>query len=99
MPAIARINDQFSGICCCHSGCIFMTGYIIEGNANHLSGGSPVSYLGATVIGYCGHTGTIISASSKVSTNNIQVAYLGSAVSGCLIGSIVTGNGNHTVGI
>jgi len=102
MPQIARINDSFSGVCChpAHSGCIFMTGFIEEGNANHVSGGSPVSYLGALVRGFCGHIGYITSASSKVTTNNIQVAYLGSAVGGpYLFGQIVSGDTNNTVGI
>jgi len=101
MPSAARLTDMFSGICCCHSDptCIGMGGYIVSGILNHLSQGLPAAVLGSLVIGYCGHPGNVITASSKVSSGGIGTAYLGSAVSGCLIGTIVTGASKHTVGL
>ena len=101
MPGAARLTDQFVGICCCHSDptCIAMGGYVVSAVGAHQSQGLPAAILGSLVIGYCGHPGNIVTASSKASSGGVGTAYLGSQVQGCLIGTIVTGASKHTVGI
>jgi uncharacterized Zn-binding protein involved in type VI secretion len=76
-----------------------MGGFVITGIPSHISQGLSAAVLGSLVIGYCGHPGNIITGSAKVSSGGIATGFLGSAVSGCLIGTIVTGSSKHTVGL
>lgn len=101
MPSSARLTDVWSGICCCHPPipCIGMTGPIITASANKLSGSLGSARLTDTTQGGCGHTGTIVSGSSVVFVNSLQKATIGSAVTGCNIGNVVTGNPNHCIGL
>lgn len=46
-------------------------------------------------IGWCGHTGVIVTGSPDHQTNNLPTARIGDAVTGCNIGVIVTGADNH----
>lgn len=98
MPSISRITDMWSGICCCHSDppCIGMGGFIITSSSNHISSGSGVARLGDLTVGYCGHTGTIVTASTKNLTEGRGKALVGSQVSGCNIGTVITGDVKHT---
>lgn len=98
MPSVARIGDMWVGICCCHPPipCIGMSGTIITGSGNAKSGGPSVGRLTDIVIGFCGHPGTIVSASGKNFTNALGKARVGDAVTGCTIGTIITGNPTHT---
>lgn len=100
MPAVSRLTDIWSGICCCHSSptCISMAGPIITASGNHDSSALPVARLTDMVIGYCGHVGNIITASSRNITNALGKARIGDSVSGCTIGSIITGNSRHESG-
>lgn len=99
MTDIARIGDTWTGICCCHppAPCINMTGIVITGSPNHKSGSSPVSRLSDITIGTCGHTGIIVSASPNTKSNTLGKARIGSQVTGCNIGIVVTGNPTHIV--
>lgn len=98
MPSISRLNDKWTGICCCHSDptCIGMGGFIITASNKHISSGFGVARLSDYTVGYCGHVGTIVTSSIKNTTENRGKALVGSQVSGCNIGSLVTGDTKHT---
>lgn len=100
MPKVARITDIWAGICCCHVDptCIGMAGPIITGSPNANSGGLSVGRLTDMVIGYCGHPGNIVTASTLNTTNALGKARIGDSVAGCTIGNIVTGNPTHDSG-
>jgi len=100
MSAQSRLTDLWSGICCCHSDptCIPMTGYIITASGNHKSGGLGIARLTDLTIGSCGHTGIIVTASSRSFTNGLGKARVGDTITGCNIGTIVTGNSKHQTG-
>ena len=99
MPASSRLTDIWSGICCCHppTPCISMAGTIINGSPNCLSGGLAQGRLTDMTIGYCGHTGVIVSGSPNCTGNGLGKARIGDTVTGCNIGTIVTGSPNHNV--
>jgi len=90
---------MWSGICCCHSDppCIGMTGTIITGSPNTISGGLSQARLTDMTIGACGHPGTIVSASPNCKANGLGKARIGDQVYGCNIGKIITGNPKHNV--
>ncbi len=98
MPSISRITDMWSGICCCHSKptCIGMGGFIITSSSKHVSSGSGVARFGDLTVGFCGHTGNIVTSSTKNLTEGRGKALVGSQVSGCNIGSVITGDVKHT---
>ena len=100
MSNVSRISDLWTGICCCHPPipCIAMSGYIITGSGNADSGGLKVARISDMVIGYCGHTGTIITGSSQNTTNGLGKAWIGSQVTGCTIGQVITGDPTHETG-
>jgi uncharacterized Zn-binding protein involved in type VI secretion len=99
MPASSRLTDIWSGICCCHSDppCIGMTGTIITASPNANSGGLGTARLTDITIGGCGHTGTIVSGSYNCNCNSLSKATIGSMVTGCNIGTVITGNPTHNV--
>jgi len=99
MASSARIGDIWAGICCCHPPipCIGMTGFIITGSPNSISGSSPQARLLDITIGACGHTGVIVTASPNTLTNSLGKARVGDAVTGCNIGTIITGFPTHQV--
>ena len=96
----ARIGDAWVGICCCHVDppCVPMGGIIVSGSPNAVSGGPSQSRLTDVTIGWCGHPGIIVSSSSTSVTNGLGKARIGDAVTGCNIGTIVSGNPTHDVG-
>jgi hypothetical protein len=75
-----------------------MSGPIITCSPNHISLGLGQARLTDMTIGGCGHTGTIVSAAPTCVTNALGKARIGSAVTGCNIGTVVTGNTTHEVG-
>ena len=97
MPSVSRMNDQWTGICCCHVDpvCIGMGGFIITASGGHKSSGPGVARLQDMTIGYCGHTGNIVTSSLKNKTNSRGKALVGSNVSGCNNGKVVTGDSKH----
>jgi uncharacterized Zn-binding protein involved in type VI secretion len=72
-----------------------MGGYIITSSGDHISSALGVARIGDQTIGYCGHPGIIVSGSSVNLTNGLGKALIGSQVTGCNIGTIVTGNPKH----
>ena len=100
MAAVSRLTDLWTGICCCHSHptCISMTGFIITCSPNHISAGLGVAKIGDITIGTCGHTGIIVTGSAVNITNGIGKAMIGSQVTGCNIGTVVTGAPTHFTG-
>ncbi|MEE9571903.1 MAG: hypothetical protein V3W20_02515 [Candidatus Neomarinimicrobiota bacterium] len=99
MPAAARLTDMWSGICCCHSDptCRSMGGTIVTGSPNTISGGLSQAGVTGMTIGWCGHTGIIVTGSPDCLANSLGKAVFGSVITGCNIGTIVTGNPTHTV--
>ncbi|WP_171044469.1 hypothetical protein [Pseudoalteromonas citrea] len=88
----ARIGDMWVGTCKCHPSPIPMSGIIIAGESSVLAQGSPKARQGDMVIGLCGHTGTISSATSLTVVGKKQDARMSDRVSGCFSGVIVTGS-------
>ena len=50
------------------------------------------------VIGFCGHSGTIVTSSTRNITNSLGKARIGDSVAGCTIGNIITGAHRHESG-
>ena len=100
MPLVSRLTDIWSGICCCHSDptCISMAGPIITSSGDHNSTGLQVARLTDMVIGFCGHSGTIVTSSTRNITNSLGKARIGDSVAGCTIGNIITGAHRHESG-
>lgn len=100
MIGVARVNDKWIGICCCHSDptCIPMGGFIITGSNDHKSSSSGVGRLADMVVGYCGHTGLIVTSSTDNKTDSRGKALVGSQVAGCTSGKIITGDTKHITG-
>jgi len=96
---VARVTDKFSGVCTCHKSTISMEGEIANGSLDGNSGGLGIARVGDTVIGDCGHTGTIVSGSISNTINGKGKAIITSKVTGCLVGEIVTGNPTHNTGL
>ena len=100
MSAVSRLTDLWVGICCCHSDptCIDVTGIIITGSPNAVSASLANSRFTDMTIATCdgNHTGTIVTGSGRNFTNNLGKAFIGSMVTGCNIGIVVTGSPRHT---
>jgi hypothetical protein len=96
----ARLNDVWSGICCCHppDPCISMTGRIIKASTDTLSTIQGQGRLLDITIGGCGHTGRLITASTKNFANSIGKTRLNDFVIGCNIGKMIEGNTTHLIG-
>ena len=82
MPQVSRLTDKFEGICTCHPTPIPMTGEIITCSPDAKSEGLGVARIGDTVLGGCGHTGTISTGSTSNKTNGRFKAFIGSKVIG-----------------
>jgi len=74
-----------------------MSGFIITGSPDIYSTGAAQARLSDITIGECGHTGIIVTGSPVVIGNNLQKATIGSVVTGCNIGHVVTGSPTHNV--
>ena len=100
MTAASRLTDIWVGICCCHNNptCISMSGPIISSSSNSEAGGLKQSRLLDMTQGSCGHTGQIVSASPTVYANGRGKARVGSVVTGCNIGIVVTGETTKEIG-
>jgi len=99
MPISSRVGDQWVGICCCHSDptCIGMGGIIVTGSPDTISSGLGQAAVPDMTIGWCGHPGFIVTGSPDTLANNKSKATVGSQVTGCNIGTVVTGNPTHNV--
>jgi hypothetical protein len=75
-----------------------MSGPIITCSPNDGSSLLGQARLTDITVGGCGHTGTIVTASSLAFCNVLGKARIGDLVTGCNIGTIVTGNPIHFVG-
>jgi len=95
MPKVARIGDTWTGICKCHPTPIPMTGIIISGSPDTFSEGKAIARVGDITIGTCGHTGVIITGSTINKSNGKFKAIVGSQVTGCNIGIVITGATSH----
>lgn len=99
LPA-ARIGDLGIGTCCCHSSptCISMTGILIEGAATVLTNCISQSRLTDIVLGYCGHTGQMITSSNTVFAESLGTVRLSDQFYGCFFGQIVEGSPDTNIG-
>jgi len=99
MPSASRLTDIWTGICCCHPPipCIGMSGPIITSSPDTISGNLGQGRLSDLTMGYCGHIGTIVTGSPNCLANSLGKARIGDTVTGCNIGTIVTGNPTHNV--
>jgi uncharacterized Zn-binding protein involved in type VI secretion len=75
-----------------------MSGFIISGSSNAVSAGLGAARVTDMTIGTCGHTGIIVTGSGTNVTNGLGKATVGSTVTGCNIGTVVTGNPTHNTG-
>ena len=97
MSNVSRVGDFWIGICCCHPPipCIGMTGPIISGSSNTTSELSSIARVSDITVGICGHAGVIISGSNVNFTNSLGKAFVGSSVTGCNIGVVISGANTH----
>jgi uncharacterized Zn-binding protein involved in type VI secretion len=100
MSSVSRLTDVWVGICCCHVDptCIGMSGFIITSSSNAISAGLGVARITDMTVGACGHTGMIVTGSATNTTNGLGKAKVGSVVTGCNIGTVVTGAPTHSTG-
>ena len=91
MPNVAFIGSVFKAVCCCHDGCIDVTGVIVSGSPTVFACNPSVARIGDIGIASCGHIAVIVTGSATVFTNSISTARIGDVVSGCPVGTIVTG--------
>jgi uncharacterized Zn-binding protein involved in type VI secretion len=75
-----------------------MGGWIITGSPNTISGGLSQARLTDTTVGYCGHTGLIVTGAPSTLANGLPAARIGETVTGCNIGTVITGSPNHNIG-
>ncbi len=99
MPVSSRATDLWIGICCCHSSprCESKGGFIITGSPDAISSGKGQAGVGDLTIGWCGHPGIIVTGSPDTLANNKGKATVGSQITGCNIGTVITGNPTHNV--
>ena len=91
MPKTSRIGD----ICCCHPGCIGMTGIIVTGCAFETICNSPDARIGDIVLGFCGHVGILVTGSPNMTVCNSRRVRISDVFVGCFNGIIVTGCSTH----
>ena len=87
----ARLGDTWAGVCCCHTGCVGMTGVIITSASRTEDLNSLSARIGDLTIGACGHTGVICSGASKINIEGAISARKTDCVTGCNRGVVVTG--------
>ena len=100
MPVSARVTDLWAGQCCCHSKprCRSMGGFIVTGSPDAISAGQGQAGIGSITIGWCGHTGIIITGSPDTFANNNKGKdTVGSQITGCNRGTVIIGNPTHMV--
>jgi len=98
MPQIARVGDLgFGSDCCCGSSCSSMTGIIITGSPN-VTNGPAIARTTDLVLSNCGNIGIIVSGSSSVFNEGLQLARIGDSFSGCFTGTIISGSANTICG-
>lgn len=90
MPGVARLTDQVTCICTCHSSTVSTTGTINTCSPNVKVNGLGVARVGDTAICTCGHTTTIVDGSPNVYVNGKKLARLNDPVSACPVGTITS---------
>jgi len=96
MAGVVRLGDLCSCVCCCHHNpkCRGTIGIAITGANSVLTNSSPTVRLTDMFMCDCGHPTFVVSASSTVFAEKLQVARLGDVVSGCPTGIIITSSDN-----
>ena len=95
----ARLTDLWVGVCCCHSGCIPMTGRVYTSSTDTFTSKKGQGRLVDETIGACGHPGKVIQGSNICFANKRGKAFVGAGVAGCNIGNVLVGSRNHFIGI
>ncbi len=100
MAESSRLTDEWFGICCCHEDpkCIDMGGWIIESCLGTDSVGLGQARITNMTVGYCGHTGQVVTGASAAMCGSLGMARIGETVTGCNIGQVITGAPNHIIG-
>jgi len=100
MPSGSTLTSNWSGICCCHKDptCISMGGYIITGSHNVFTGSLGAARIVDMTIGWCGHPGMVVTGAPTTFANSLARARIGEAVTGCNIGTVITGYPTKIIG-
>lgn len=96
MPGVARLTDQVTCTCSCHSSTVSTTGTINTCSSNVKVNGLGVARVGDTAICNCGHITTIVDGSPNIYVNGRKLARLNDPVEGCPVG-IITSASNNTI--
>jgi hypothetical protein len=75
-----------------------MGGYIITGSPNTFSGAKSQGRIVDMTIGFCGHPGRIVTGAPSTFSNSRSEARIGEFVTGCNIGTVITGLDKHQIG-
>ena len=94
----ATLTSIGVGVCISHTSPIPMVGVIITGASSVIINSLNSGFRTSIVLGYCGHIGIIVSASSTVTSSDLNKAKVGSIFVGPFTGVIVTGQSGVVVG-
>lgn len=95
--AIVDLPASCVGVCTAHSSPIPMVGKIVGQGNPATAFGSEMARDQYTVLGDCGHTGTLAAGSAKVTAKGKKVAMVGDKFDGDFKGSVVLGQPNCQV--
>lgn len=94
MPGAARLTDQVTCRCPCHTSTVSTTGNINTCSPDVIVNGLGAARLNDTAICNCGHTTIVVEGSPNVFVNGRPFARLGDAVSACPVGTITSSSNN-----
>ena len=99
-PGSRQTVDLWEGICCCHDDptCEPMSGPITSGSTYSISGNYGQARLRDTTVGWCGHTGEIVTGAPYAIIEGTRKSRVGDQVDGCNIGVLSTGLANGSIG-
>lgn len=92
MPATAFMTSVGVGTCCCHQGCVSITGIIVVGSPDKNTEGNANCRLSDLFLASCGHFAIMITGSPNVTVNGLPQCRVGDNFQGsCPVGVLVTG--------
>jgi len=94
MRKVARQLDIACGICFCHETPIFTCGILLSSQSQTIVNKGPIIRCLDISITSCGHIAIVSTCSSLSSVQNRGVSGTNDIVTGCMIGTIVTGSNN-----
>lgn len=75
-----------------------MGGFIITGSHNVFTGALSAARIVDMTIGWCGHPGMVVTGAPTTFANSLSRARIGEAVTGCNIGTVITGHPTKFIG-